>query len=167
MTAEERHPRWRTALYLPALAAVLVAAGLALAGRPGPEDGVNRLLAAHRGALADQLSSWFSALAATPTVIGVAALCVLALLVVPAEARRWEAAFLGGAVAVQSLVFLLVTLCVERPARTSCGWTAPRRPPASPPATRARRSHSTAGSPYWPGCTFGARGGCRRPGSCS
>ena len=119
MTAEQRHPGRRYALSLPALPVLLVAAGLVLAvpatGRPAAEDGVNRMLAAHRGPLADSVSSWFSGLAATSSVVTVTALCVLALLLAPKRPRWWDAAFLGGAVAVQALVFLLVTICVERP----------------------------------------------------
>lgn len=50
-------------------------------------------------------------------MIAVAGAAVLALLL---GARRWrEAAFLGGSVAAQSAVFLLVTLCVDRPRPTA------------------------------------------------
>ncbi|MFF1798504.1 phosphatase PAP2 family protein, partial [Kitasatospora sp. NPDC058263] len=56
-------------------------------------------------------------LASTGAVIAVAGVAVLALLL---GARWWrEAAFLGGSVAAQSAVFLLVTLCVDRPRPTA------------------------------------------------
>ncbi|GHG27208.1 diacylglycerol kinase family protein [Streptomyces filamentosus] len=101
-------------------AAVMVAAGLlvtraAETGGPlAPEDGVVRALVAHRGPAADRISDWLSVLANTPAVIGVTLLCVLALLFLPPVRRRSDALFLGGSVAVQSAVFLLVTALVDR-----------------------------------------------------
>ncbi|MFF9147340.1 phosphatase PAP2 family protein [Streptomyces sp. NPDC014861] len=79
------------------------------------EDGIVRVLAGHRGPTADWVSGWLSVLANTPAVVGVTLFCVLALLLLP-PVRRWpEALFLGGSVAVQSAVFLLVTTLVNRP----------------------------------------------------
>ncbi|MER8185924.1 diacylglycerol kinase family protein [Kitasatospora sp. NPDC094015] len=82
--------------------------------RPG-ENAVTDRLAEHRGPVPDLLTGWLSVLAGTASVVAVAGLVVLALLV-GGGGRRWrDAAFLGGAVAGQAAVFLLVTLCVDRP----------------------------------------------------
>ncbi|MCD0481364.1 phosphatase PAP2 family protein [Streptacidiphilus sp. ASG 303] len=79
------------------------------------EDNVNRFLAAHRTPTGNTVTSWFSTIANTPAVVTGTAVCIAALLLLPRLPRWREAVFLGGAVAVQSAVFLLVTLCVERP----------------------------------------------------
>nr|BFD96142.1 hypothetical protein KitaXyl93_75020 [Kitasatospora sp. Xyl93] len=82
------------------------------------ENGLTDRLAAGRGPALDTVTAWLSILAGTGTVVAVAGVAVLALLV--GSRRRWrEAAFLGGAVAAQSAVFLLVTLCVDRPRPTA------------------------------------------------
>ncbi|MCG6497699.1 diacylglycerol kinase family protein [Kitasatospora sp. A2-31] len=85
--------------------------------RPG-ENGLTDRLAAGREPALDNVTAWLSILASTGVVVAVAGVAVLALLV--GSRRRWrEAAFLGGAVAAQSAVFLLVTLCVDRPRPTA------------------------------------------------
>ncbi|MFH9958513.1 diacylglycerol kinase family protein [Streptomyces roseolus] len=88
---------------------------VATGGLLAPDDTFVRVLVAHRGPLADRISGWLSVLADTPAVVGVTLLCVLGLLLLP-PARRWsEALFLGGSVAVQSAVFLVVAALVDRP----------------------------------------------------
>ncbi|MEV7536984.1 diacylglycerol kinase family protein [Streptomyces hydrogenans] len=109
-------------LWLVAIQTVVMAAlGLlitrvgAAGGLLAPDDAFVRVLAARRGPLADRISGWLSVLADTPAVVGVTLLCVLGLLLLP-PVRRWsEALFLGGSVAVQSAVFLLVSTLVGRP----------------------------------------------------
>ncbi|MFH8259181.1 diacylglycerol kinase family protein [Streptomyces roseolus] len=94
---------------------LLITRVVATGGLLAPDDAFVRVLAAHRGPLADRISGWLSVLADTPAVVGVTLLCVLGLLLLP-PARRWsEALFLGGSVAVQSAVFLLVSTLVGRP----------------------------------------------------
>ncbi|MFG2714190.1 diacylglycerol kinase family protein [Streptomyces goshikiensis] len=79
------------------------------------EDRLPRAFAAHRSPLGNGLSAGLSLLASTEAIVGVTLVCVAALLMLP-RARRWtEAVFLGASVAVQSAVFLLVTIFVERP----------------------------------------------------
>lgn len=83
---------------------------------PFSEEGrANQDLAERRAAPVNGVSEWFSALAATETIIGVALLCIVALLVLPRVAWRTEALFLGASVAAQSAVFVVVTMFVERP----------------------------------------------------
>ncbi len=89
-----------------------VPAGLRLVS---PEDRVTDAFAAHRTPWADSLSQWLSVVASTEGIVGVTLLCVIALLVLPRTPHRADAVFLGGSVAVQSAVFLFVTMCVERP----------------------------------------------------
>ncbi|MFD0260966.1 diacylglycerol kinase family protein [Kitasatospora indigofera] len=96
---------------------LMVLAGLAVTHpplhlwRPG-ENAVTDRLAANRVPALDTVTSWLSFLAGTGAVVTVAAVAVLVLLL----RSRWrEAAFLGAAVAAQSAVFLLVTVCVDRP----------------------------------------------------
>lgn len=111
-------PRWL--LTLPLLWALLVGLGVlvtgAWAGRwpLSAEDGVVRYLSAHRTAAGDTVSQGLSLVAGTQGVIAVTLLCVVALLVLPRTPGRAAAYFLAGAVAAQSAVFVLVTLCVER-----------------------------------------------------
>ncbi|MCX5208519.1 diacylglycerol kinase family protein [Kitasatospora sp. NBC_00240] len=83
--------------------------------RPG-ENAVTDRLAANRVPVLDTVTSWLSVLAGTGAVVTVAAVAVLALLL---RAGWREAAFLGGAVAAQSAVFLLVTMGVDRPRPTA------------------------------------------------
>ncbi|WP_326578650.1 phosphatase PAP2 family protein [Actinacidiphila glaucinigra] len=107
-------------LTLPLLWALLVGLGVlvtgAWAGRwpLSAEDGVVRYLSAHRTAAGDTVSQGLSLVAGTQGVIAVTLLCVVALLVLPRTPGRAAAYFLAGAVAAQSAVFVLVTLCVER-----------------------------------------------------
>ncbi|MEU9003027.1 diacylglycerol kinase family protein [Streptomyces sp. NPDC048551] len=82
-----------------------------LSGEPGAEQA----LADHRSAPATGISGWFSVLAGTEAVIGVALVCVVALVLLPGAARRADALFLGVSVAAQSAVFLVVTALVARP----------------------------------------------------
>ncbi|MFJ5219213.1 diacylglycerol kinase family protein [Streptomyces sp. NPDC088354] len=111
-------PRWF--LLLPLQWALLVGLGALVtgpwaAGRPlSVEDGVNRALAAHRTEVGDAASQAVSTIAGTQGVIAVACVCVVALLVLPRRPWWSEALFLGGAVAAQSAVFVLVTVCVNR-----------------------------------------------------
>ncbi|GHB55699.1 hypothetical protein GCM10010347_27080 [Streptomyces cirratus] len=108
-------------LLLPVQAALLMGVGLLVTGPLADlwplvaEDGVNRVLAAHRGGPATPFSEWLSLLAGTQSVISLTLLAVVALVAV--SRGRWlrEAVFLAVAVAAQSAVFLLVTLVVERP----------------------------------------------------
>ncbi|MFF7816126.1 diacylglycerol kinase family protein [Streptomyces sp. NPDC007945] len=93
---------------------LLITRVVAAGGLLAPDDTFVRMLAAHRTPPVDRVSRWLSVLADTPAVVGVTLLCVLGLLLPPA--RRWsEALFLGGSVAVQSAVFLLVAALVDRP----------------------------------------------------
>ncbi|MER5887171.1 diacylglycerol kinase family protein [Streptomyces sp. NPDC001941] len=123
MTTDERTPApwWRHGTLLVGQAVAMVLLGLlvtyaAADGRPlAAEDGIVRALAAHRGPLADTVTAWLSTAASTEMVIGLALLCVVALLVAPRVPLRAEALFLGASVAAQSAVFLLVTAFVERP----------------------------------------------------
>ncbi|MEW1638090.1 diacylglycerol kinase family protein [Streptomyces sp. NPDC093801] len=108
-------------LLLPVQAVLMVGLGLVVTGPladrwpVAAEDGVDRVLAAHRGGPALHLSQWLSQLAGTPSITALTALAAAAVLAV--SRGRWlrEALFLAGAVAAQSAVFLLVTLIVERP----------------------------------------------------
>ncbi|WP_261992294.1 bifunctional phosphatase PAP2/diacylglycerol kinase family protein [Streptomyces sp. MS191] len=109
---------------VPAQASLMVGLGLLLTRAPvadllGPvEDRASRAFAAYRAPVADAVSSWLSVLAGTQAVVVVTLVCVAALLVLPGS-RRWaEAVFLGASVAVQSAVFLIVTVCVQRPRPT-------------------------------------------------
>ncbi|MGW7054220.1 diacylglycerol kinase family protein [Streptomyces sp. NPDC054887] len=108
-------------LLLPALGAMMAGVGLFITGPGGAswplsaEEGVNAWFARHRTGPATAVSEWLTLLASTECVIGVTLLCVTALVVLPRAPRWWDALFLGGTVAAQSALFLLVTLCVERP----------------------------------------------------
>ncbi|MFD9367759.1 diacylglycerol kinase family protein [Streptomyces sp. NPDC060020] len=113
--------RSRLLWLVPAQAAVMVALGLFVTAVPAglrlvsPEDRVTDAFAAHRTPWADSVSQWLSVAASTEGVVVVTLVCVIALLVLPRTPRRADAVFLGGSVAVQSAVFLVVTMCVERP----------------------------------------------------
>ncbi|MFG2989507.1 diacylglycerol kinase family protein [Streptomyces sp. NPDC048257] len=107
-------------LLLPLQAASVAGLGLLVTGPLADrwplsvEDGVNRALADRRETLATALSDGMSLLAGTESIITLTLVAVLALLLVP-RVRQWrQAAFLAGAVAAQSAVFLLVTLVVGR-----------------------------------------------------
>ncbi|MFF2197878.1 diacylglycerol kinase family protein [Streptomyces sp. NPDC058157] len=105
---------------LPPQAALMVGVGLLVTGPladqwpVAAEDGLDRSLAAHRGGPATAVSEWLSLLAGTQSVISLTVLAVAVMVV--CSRGRWlrEAAFLAGAVAAQSAVFLLVTMAVER-----------------------------------------------------
>ncbi|MFC9730677.1 diacylglycerol kinase family protein [Streptomyces roseolus] len=115
--ARRKRLLWLVAVQTVVMAALglLITRVVAAGGLLAPDDAFVRVLAAHRGPLADRMSGWLSVLADTPAVVGVTLLCVLGLLLLP-PARRWsEALFLGGSVAVQSAVFLLVSTLVGRP----------------------------------------------------
>ncbi|MFE5770605.1 diacylglycerol kinase family protein [Streptomyces sp. NPDC056485] len=111
----------RLLLLLPLQAACVAGLGLLvtgpLAGRSplSAEDGVNRVLAAHRGVPATTFSDAVSLLAGTTSVIALTLLACAALLCLPRAPRWREAVFLAVSVAAQSAVFVLVTLVVERP----------------------------------------------------
>ncbi|MER6200436.1 diacylglycerol kinase family protein [Streptomyces sp. NPDC001586] len=106
---------------LPAQAAVMVALGLFVTAVPAShhllatENRVTDAFAARRTPWAGSVSEWLSVVASTEGIAGVTLLCVIALLVLPRTPRWAEAAFLGASVAVQSAVFLVVTMCVDRP----------------------------------------------------
>ncbi|MDJ0384811.1 diacylglycerol kinase family protein [Streptomyces sp. G-G2] len=108
-------------LVLPVNVALLMTVGRSVTGPLAgywplsAEDGVNRFLAAHRGAAATWATEWFSLLASTQVVTSLTLVCVLALLLVPSAPRWADAGFLAGSVALQSAMFLLVTMAVERP----------------------------------------------------
>ncbi|MFJ4776671.1 diacylglycerol kinase family protein [Streptomyces sp. NPDC088762] len=107
-------------LLLPVQAVLMAGMGLMVTGPladrwpTAAEDGVNRALAAHRGGPVIPFTQWLSLLAGTQSIIALTVLAVAAML--GFSRGRWlrEAAFLAGAVAAQSAVFLLVTLVVER-----------------------------------------------------
>ncbi|GAA4983343.1 hypothetical protein GCM10025734_05300 [Kitasatospora paranensis] len=79
-----------------------------------PGSGLDEWLARSRVPALDTVSGWLSQLACTATVVSVTAVVVVALLAGSRGRLGREAAFLGGSVAAQSAVFLLVTACVER-----------------------------------------------------
>ncbi|MFE3789369.1 diacylglycerol kinase family protein [Streptomyces goshikiensis] len=79
------------------------------------EDRLPRAFAEHRSPLGNGLSAGLSLMASTQGIVVVTLVCVAALLVLPRAPRWTEAGFLGASVAVQSAVFLLVTIFVERP----------------------------------------------------
>ncbi|MEU7701976.1 diacylglycerol kinase family protein, partial [Streptomyces sp. NPDC039028] len=110
----------RLLILVPAQVSLMVGLGLlltrtSLAELVTPaEDRVNRALAAGRTALGDTLTGGLSMLAGTQAIIAVALLCVLALLLLPSGPRWAEALFLGASVALQSAIFVVVTLFVQR-----------------------------------------------------
>ncbi|NEA58754.1 phosphatase PAP2 family protein [Streptomyces sp. SID13666] len=78
------------------------------------EDGINRAFAAHRSAGWNSATYWLSQLGNTHAVVLMTAVSV-ALLLLPVYGRlQREALFLGAAVALQSLVFLMVTAVIDR-----------------------------------------------------
>lgn len=90
--------------------------GPAARRRPLSEEGsAARDLVERRGEVANAVSEFFSLLAGTQAVIGVALVCIVGLLTLPRLPLRTEALFLGASVAVQSAIFLLVTSFVDRP----------------------------------------------------
>ncbi|GGX19078.1 hypothetical protein GCM10010353_37840 [Streptomyces chryseus] len=113
--------RTRPLLLLPPLWALMVGAGLLITGPAATwwplstEGGVNAWFARHRTGAATAVSEWLTLVASTESVIGVTVVCVLALVALPRVPRWREAVFLGGSVAAQSALFLLITLCVQRP----------------------------------------------------
>ncbi|MGW5331296.1 diacylglycerol kinase family protein [Streptomyces bauhiniae] len=78
------------------------------------EDGVNRGLERLRTSTLTTLSSVGSELGNTGTVIGVTLAACLALILIPRLPWWRQASFLALSVALQSLVFLVVTIAVER-----------------------------------------------------
>ncbi|MFJ9338758.1 diacylglycerol kinase family protein [Streptomyces sp. NPDC101733] len=113
--------RGRPLLLLPVQLAVMVALGSLVTGLAADrwplsaEDDVNRTLAEHRVASVSEATRWLSLLAGTQSVIALTVLCVVVLLLVPHASRYRHASFLAASVAVQSAVFVLITLVVERP----------------------------------------------------
>ncbi|MEU5985457.1 diacylglycerol kinase family protein [Streptomyces sp. NPDC047434] len=113
--------RSRLLVLVPAQVSLMVGLGLLVTRNPvadllGPvEDRVSHTFAAHRAPPADAVSGWLSMAAGTQAIVAVTLVCVAALLVLPGPPRWAEAVFLGASVAVQSAVFLVVTVCVERP----------------------------------------------------
>ncbi|WP_443070697.1 diacylglycerol kinase family protein [Streptomyces sp. NBC_01601] len=78
------------------------------------EDGVNRGLERVRTSTLTTLSSVGSELGNTLTVIGVTLAACLAMLLIPRLPMWRQASFLALAVSLQSLVFLVVTIAVDR-----------------------------------------------------
>ncbi|MFD7031507.1 diacylglycerol kinase family protein [Streptomyces sp. NPDC059917] len=159
--------RARFLLVLPVHLVLLMVVGRALTGPLAghwplsAEDGVNRALAAHREPLLNGFTQWLSLLANTQVITGLTLVCVLALLLTPPAPRWAEAGFLAAAVAVQSAMFLLVTLVVERP-----------RPDVphldlAPPTSSFPSGHVGAAVALYGGLAVltrvGARGAWRRP----
>ncbi|MGW7196997.1 diacylglycerol kinase family protein [Streptomyces chryseus] len=113
--------RIRPLLLLPALWALMVGAGLLITGPAAArwplsaESGVNAWFAGHRTGAATAVSEWLTLVASTEGVVGLTVVCVVALVALPRVPRWREAVFLGGSVAAQSALFLLITLCVQRP----------------------------------------------------
>ncbi|MBP2579601.1 diacylglycerol kinase family enzyme/membrane-associated phospholipid phosphatase [Streptomyces sp. PvR006] len=110
----------RLLVLVPAQVSLMVGLGLLLtrgsvADLLAPvENRVTRAFAAGRTTVADTLTSGLSMVAGTEAIIAVALLCVAALLLLPSSPRWAEAVFLGASVAVQSAVFLVVTVFVQR-----------------------------------------------------
>ncbi|WP_344173144.1 diacylglycerol kinase family protein [Streptomyces albidochromogenes] len=113
--------RIRPLLLLPPLWALMVGAGLLITGPAATrwplvaEGDANAWFARHRTGAATAVSEWLTLVASTESVIGVTVVCVVALVALPRVPRWREAVFLGGSVAAQSALFLLITLCVQRP----------------------------------------------------
>ncbi|MDX2646295.1 diacylglycerol kinase family protein [Streptomyces sp. PA03-1a] len=156
-------PRLRWLLLLPAQWGLLVALGALVTGPLADrwplsgEDGVVRSLSAHRTGAGVTVAQGLSLVAGTQGVIAVTLLCAVALLVLPRTARRAEAYFLAGAVAAQSAVFVLVTMCVERP-----------RPDVphlelAPPTSSFPSGHAGAALALYGGLAVLAARGPRRP----
>jgi membrane-associated phospholipid phosphatase len=77
------------------------------------EDGVDRTLAGDRTTQLNGVSGFLSEMASTPYAIGLTALGVIVARLV---FGRWrEPVFLAGAVAVETAVFLVTTLLIDRP----------------------------------------------------
>ncbi|MEU6816123.1 diacylglycerol kinase family protein [Streptomyces sp. NPDC046860] len=114
----------RAAAHIGALAvcqaALMIGLGLLITGPARhmwpvtAEDGVNRGLERIRTAGLTTLSSVGSELGNTGTVIGVTLAACLALILIPRLPLWRQAWFLALAVSLQSLVFLVVTIAVER-----------------------------------------------------
>ncbi|MFD8884327.1 diacylglycerol kinase family protein [Streptomyces erythrochromogenes] len=79
------------------------------------EGRLSHAFATHRSPVGNGLTAGLSLLASTEGIVGVTLVCVAALLALPSAPRWAEAVFLGASVAVQSAVFLVVTVFVERP----------------------------------------------------
>lgn len=113
--------RTRLLWLVPAQAVGMVALGLFVTGVPAghrllaTEDRVTDAFAARRTPWAGSLSEWLSVVASTEGVVGVTLVGVICLLVLPRTPRWVDAVFLGASVAAQSAVFLVVTMCVDRP----------------------------------------------------
>ncbi|MFE5941913.1 phosphatase PAP2 family protein [Streptomyces sp. NPDC056480] len=113
--------RSRLLVLVPAQVSLMVGLGLLVTTDPladlltPVEDRVSRAFAAGRAPVADAVSGGLSVLAGTGSIAAVTLLCVAALLLLPRSPRWAEAVFLGASVAVQSAVFLVVTVCVQRP----------------------------------------------------
>ncbi|WP_327387809.1 phosphatase PAP2 family protein [Streptomyces sp. NBC_01207] len=106
---------------VPVQAAVMVALGLFVTAVPAghrllaTEDGITGAFAARRTPWAGAVSEWVSVVASTEGIVGVTLIGVISLLLLPRTPRWADALFLGASVAVQSAVFLVVTMCVDRP----------------------------------------------------
>ncbi|MFJ3187511.1 diacylglycerol kinase family protein [Streptomyces halstedii] len=132
-------------------AALMVGLGLLITGpaaRVWPlssEDGVNDALERARTGTLDTVSSVVSEAGNTGTVVLGTLVSCLALLLVPRLPRLREAVFLGVAVSLQSLVFLVVTEAVDR--------TRPDvdRLDASPPTSSYTSGHTGAATALYAG----------------
>ncbi|MEU9982151.1 phosphatase PAP2 family protein [Streptomyces sp. NPDC050856] len=132
-------------MLLPFLGALMVWTGLLITGPAAArwplsaEGSVNAWFAGHRTGAATAVSEWLTLIASTESVIGVTLLSVVGLVILPRVPRWWEAGFLGASVAVQSVLFLIVTLCVERP-RPGVPHLDPAPPTSSFPSGHAGAS---------------------------
>ena len=115
---------------------LLATKGLAHSWPFTAEDEVNRQLSADRTRRWDEVTTFFSVLASTPAVIAVTAVVAGVMRLV---FKRWrESLFLAGAVAAQSVVFLLTTIMIDR--------SRPAVPhlDASPPTSSFPSGHTSA-----------------------
>ncbi|MFD6415918.1 diacylglycerol kinase family protein [Streptomyces sp. NPDC060194] len=136
------------------LAALMVGFGLLITGPADTswplteEDDLNQSFERMRTATGNTVSAALSTAADTQTVIAITALVCLGLLVIPRVARRRDAAFLAASVAVQSAVFLVITMAVER-----------QRPDVerlddSPPTSSFTSGHTGAATALYVGLAF-------------
>lgn len=102
----------RILLPVAALLAVMIGLGELATRTLKDENGLNRLLAAHRNGFGDAVSWFFSLVGSTPAIVAVTAIVAMLILW---HTRRWRApVYLCAAVSAQALVFLFTTLAIDR-----------------------------------------------------